>query len=367
MYDAGSSLVFPEPPDTGPIAAQQTFFDLLPDVWKDCTTLIPAELVTLHAISLPVRTARQRQEALPYALEEAISRPLVNTHFAICGTGADKQILAATTEIEMLTAFLDVAPGNILVPEQMALQRPEHGSDGKKTWRAYRREGRVLIRVSDGTGFAVRSDMLHALWQASGRPEIENFGAPLEKTVVATDRAESPLPSPGNLGDADLRQGAFLPDRGLRRPLTWIAASILVAALGHLAITAFDVRAQRAIAEAQGAEARAALATHLPDATINDAPELIRRRLNARYQPQVGSSFLPILDRVSDAILSAGTSVQFRQISWGEDTMRLTMEAPDLDALQRAEASLRAANLKVSSGSATADSGAARAELTVRP
>ncbi|KAA0916348.1 hypothetical protein FLO80_09575 [Aquicoccus porphyridii] len=367
VSDAARSGTSDPPLNGSPGTPLETLADLLPDDVKTGTTLIPAELVALHVVDLPVRTTRQRREALPYALEEAVGRPLEHTHFALCGPGEDGRVLAAAMDEDTLAAYLASAPGTALVPEQMVLRRPDRTIDGKETWRAYRRDDRVLVRVSDGTGFAVRNDMLHALWLSAERPAIESVGAPLGTDLVWSDHADTDLPHPGDLADADLRQGAYLPARGLKRPLKWLAAAVAVAALGHLAIAAFDLRAQRAIAEDLRADARAALATHLPDASIDDAPELILRRLAARNQPQVGSTFLPILERVAQALSRTGVAVQFRQLTWSDNAMRLTIEAPDLDMLQRAEASLRAANLQVSSGTTTADSGAARAELTVRP
>ena len=240
-------------------------------------------------------------------------------------------MLAAAMDKDALAAYLASAPGTALVPEQMVLRRPERTIDGKETWRAYRRDDRVLVRVSDGTGFAARNDMLHAVWLLAERPAIESFGAPLGTDLVWSDHADTCLPHPGDLADADLRQGAYLPARGLKRPLKWLAAAVAVAALGHLAIAAFDLRAQRAIAEDLRADARAALAAHLPNASIDDAPELILRRLAARNQPQVGSTFLPVLERVAQALSRTGVAVQFRQLTWSDDAMRLTIEAPDLD------------------------------------
>jgi hypothetical protein len=73
------------------------------------------------------------------------------------------------------------------------------------------------------------------------------------------------------------------------------------------------------------------------------------------------------MNDVSQAWLRDGAQVQLRQLTWSDDVLRLVVETPDLDSLQRAEASLSAQGLRVDSGSATADAGSARAELTVRP
>jgi general secretion pathway protein L len=350
---------------TGP--ANPAFADLLPDAVRAQTTLIPAEMVALHIVTLPLRTARQRREALPFALEDAVAQSLENTHFALCGVAENGKVLAAATEVATLAAHLKIAPGNMLVPEQMILRRPDAKADGRAVWRAYCREDRVLVRVSDGTGFAAHRDMLRVLWLSAGKPAVESFGAPLGSDLVWADHADQALPHPASLADADLRQGRYRPARGLDRPLKLFAACAALAALGHLTIAAFDLQAQRTLANGLRKHAGAALAMYLPSAKADDAPALILRQLTAQTRPQVGSGFLPTLDRVAQSLSRAGNAVQFRQLAWDGDALRLTIEAPDLDTLQRAEASLRAANLQVTSGSATADAGAARAELTVRP
>jgi len=84
-------------------------------------------------------------------------------------------------------------------------------------------------------------------------------------------------------------------------------------------------------------------------------------------QPEGGSGFLPLMDRVTRALAAQPQSVQFRQLDWSGDSLRLGVEAADLGTLQEAEASLTAQGLEVSLGSSSADAGAARADLTVRP
>lgn len=341
--------------------------DLLPAALADRVTVIPGEHVGLHAVRLPVRTPRQRRAALPFALEDAVGRPLEQTHFALCGTRPDGTVLAALIDVGLLERYRDAAPDTALVPEQLLLPAPAAGADGQPVWNACRREGRVVVRVSDGTGFAARADMLGALWRAAGRPAVISLGAPLPADLPWTDRSATPPTVPDDLLAGDLRQGAFRPVRNLARPLKVLAAVLAVTAGLHLAIAALDLRAQRAIADSLRATAAEALAKHLPDATVEDPPALILRRLAARSQPLVGSSFLPTLDLVAQELAGAGTTLQFRQLDWSDDALRLTVEAANLETLQQAEATLRAAGLQVSSGSATVDDGAARADLTVRP
>jgi general secretion pathway protein L len=343
------------------------FAQLLPQDQQHLIQIIPAELVTLHAIDLPVRSARQRLAALPFALEEVVGSQIEQTHFALCGANSDGKILAAAVADSDVARRISDAPDCVLLAEQMLIAPGVSADTGRHNWRTFRDGDRVLVRVSDGTGFAAHSDMLPALWQSAGQPAIENFGPALPEGIDRVDLSQNSLPPIPSLALYDLRQGKYQPARGLVRPLKWLAASIAISLFGHLAIAAADARAQRGIADVLRAQATRALAASLPEASVETAPELILRQLAARNQPQRGSSFLPLMDRVSQALLDQGDTVQFRQLNWAEDSLRLTVEAAGLDALQQTEARLKAAGLRVTSGSATADGGAARAELTVRP
>lgn len=347
-------------------AQKGAFTALLSGDHRDRITLIPAELVALHAVDLPVRSLRQRYAALPFALEEAVGGPLEQSHFALCATPDSGQTLAAVMDADLMAKQMVDQPDLPIIPEQMLIAAGTSGADGRPSWRAFRAGDRVLVRVSDGTGFAAQSGMLALLWRAAQKPEVESYGARLPSEMNWTDLSETALPQESDLEANDLRQGVHQPSRGLLRPLKYLAASVMLAAFGHLAIAAADARAQRAIAEDLRGKASTALAAGLPSASVESSPDLILRQMSAQNRPQRGSSFLPLMENVSRALLGPGDPVQFRQMIWGADGLRLTVEALNLDALQQAEARLKTAGLRVTSGSATADAGVARAELTVR-
>ncbi len=341
-------------------------FDLLPDGLDEQVVVIPAEYVALHVVDLPIRSARQQREALPFALEEVVGRPLDQTHFVILDRLPDGQVLAAAVDRAVMDRVLAAEPDRSVIPEHMLLPAdPQEG--GVMVWRAFRQGDRVLVRASDGTGLVTQASMLAYLWQASGTPRVVSFGAALPDEVTWTDQSAEGMPEAVTLEKYDLRQGDYRPSLGLQRPLRWLAASVALAVFAHLALAMADLRAQKTIADALRGEASAVLADRLPDASVDASPALIQRQIAAQSQPQVGSSFLPLMNRVSQAWLRDGAPVQIRQLSWSEDALRLVVEASDLEALQRAEASLAAQDLTVSSGSATADAGSARAELMVRP
>lgn len=353
-------VVVPEEPKV-------VFDHLVAQASTSLITIIPAELVSLHAIHLPVRTARQRLDALPFALEELVAQDLEKTHFALLGATSDGGVLAASLGRTVIEKYRKDVPDSALVPEQLLLSQPDPSPTGAVAWRTYRSGARVLVRASDQSGFAVRDTELQLLWELAGKPRVENLAEPLSPQIEYENISGTQVTSAQALLEADLRQGAFQPARGFARPLKWLAASVALFGIIHLAVAAFDTSAQGQIADGLRAQAASALAGKLANASPDDPPALLLRRLAAENSAQGGSGFLLLMDRVSSALGQGDTTVQFRELNWSAGALRLTVEASNLDALQKAEASLVTAGLQVNSGSATASDGAARAEMTVRP
>ncbi len=308
--------------DTAP---RVVFTELVPATLLVDLTVIPAECVGLHAVSLPMRSARQRMAALPFALEGEIGQGIEGAHMALCGAaGAEGNALAAVVATDVMAQYVARAPAQAVVAEQTLIEAPPSAEDGRDRWRCYRKGDRVLVRASDGTGFAAGADALVALWHLAGQPAVESFGEVLPQEIGAAHRPDHPpLDPPASL--PDLRQGAFQPDLGLTRPLKWLAAACVIAAVGQLGIAAADARAQRDIADDLQGVAQTALEQRLPGATPEAAPALIQRQLAAQNQPQSGSDFLPLMNRVSTALAGQPDAVQFRQLSWSDDTLRLTL------------------------------------------
>lgn len=338
----------------------------VPQSLRDKLIVICAERVGLHVVDLPVRSARNRKAALPFALEEALGGPLTDQHVAWLETYPDGRILAAVVGKAFLRDALSRAPQKPVVPEQMLLPAPTQ-TEGGTTWSARRVADRILVRSSDGTGFAADAGMLAHLWQRAGKPTIQHFGDPLPDGIKATDAPTPKEPSASDLAKFDLRQGAFRPELGLGKPLKWLAASLVLGLAGHVGLALADLEAQAAIADTFRKQAATALQARVPAASVDDPPALVQRRIAAQATVRTGSGFLPLMNQVSQAWLADGTSVQLRELTWSEDALKLVVEAPDLEALQKAEASLADRGMRILSGSATADAGSARAEFTVRP
>ena len=284
-------------------------------------SVLAAERVTLHAITLPVRTARQKAAALPFALEDRLGKGLEGTHVAYCGeAGTSGHTLAAVTSAGVMAQAVAERPGHPVIAEQFLLAAPEVDEEGQNRWRCLCQGSRVLVRCSDGTGFAAHADALAALWHLAGQPDTESFGTPLPEGIAARHRGDDVPPLADIAGLADLRQGDFRPNRGLGKPLKWLAAACVLAAVGHLGIAAADARAQRSLADDLQQTAQAALVSRLPDASVEAPPALLQRQLAVQSRPQPGSAFLPLMNRVSTALSILPDTVQFRELGWAENT-----------------------------------------------
>lgn len=327
--------------------------------------VVPAEHVALHILDLPIRSARHRHDALPFALEEQVGQSLEQTHFAICDILPDGRILAAVVDTSVMDRMIADAPDKIILPEQMLLSVPVKDPE-VAVWSAFRQGDRILVRVSDGTGFVSAASAISDLWRLSGKPRVDSYGAALPGNTAWTDRSAEGSLQASDLERHDLRQGAYRPSLAIGRPLRWLAATVAIAVFAHLALAFADMRAQTAMAKGLRDDAADLLETQFPAFSVDDSPNLLQQQIISQAQPQNGSSFLPLMNRVSQTWLRDGTRIQINQLSWSEDALKLLIEAPDLEALQQAEASLSADGLTVTSGSATAEAGSARAELVVQ-
>ena len=330
----------------------------------DGVVWLPSEAVLLLAVSLPAVPAHQRQMALTYAVEEAIAAPLDSVEVVpgpalpMVGGAKGQRLLAAVVAKDRL-AMARPPAGTVLVADVLAVPQPGQGwavwASGTGTG-----TGRVLVRRADGTGFACSGPEFQALWQVGGEPALTLYGAALVAFPTLTPQ---PLPPPDpRLMRFDLGSGGA----GLRLPKAlWASAAVLVLAAGlHLAVMAADVLALRRTEQMRAADLRAALMARGQPGTDLDGELAV---VLAAAEPQTQAGLLPLLAQVSDALVQQGSAVQFRALHWAGANARLTISAtaPDLPALQQAQAALTGAGLALETGAATSGDGTAEAELTV--
>ena len=165
----------------------------------------------------------------------------------------------------------------------------------------------------------------------------------------------------------DLRSSRFArPGAGLPKGARAIALVLAVAIMGHLSLLALDIIGLRRIAAAQETALRLALeAAGQP--VVGDIDSTLTTVLTAQGKPESGE-FLPLLAQSFGAIGPQAGQLQIRDLRFaeGQNALTLTIEAPDLAALQSAETAFASAGLQVSAGAATTADGAAEAQMTLR-
>jgi general secretion pathway protein L len=228
--------------------------------------------------------------------------------------------------------------------------------------------GRVLARRADGTGYGTRSESFEAFWRADGAPQIVLYGGRLPEGLPVGAPGLMP---PGPTAEAarfDLLQGAYARRGGAPgRALARLAAVIVLALAAHAAIVGADTMALQRIAEDREAALRAELSARVPGlpASVPLDQALLRAYAGAGATREGG--FLPLLAQVSQ-VLGASQEVALNGLTYdaGDGALSLSVEGPDLAALQRAESDLRTTGLSVSAGVATTGEGVAQAQFVVR-
>ncbi|CAM4098770.1 type II secretion system protein GspL [Palleronia rufa] len=325
--------------------------------------VIAAERVGLIRFDLPVRGRRRRIQAAPFAIEDRLSEPPASLHCALHPGIRPPEALAAVVRHD---AMPDRPAAPVLV-ETMAVPAPP-ARDGRTAWAAWREGPRVVVRVSDGSGFAARSDQLAILWRIAGRPALTSLAGPLPDPLEAEDLSHAPPPPDAADLAFDLRQGALSADARDWPTVARIAAAAVVAGLVlHLGIAALDRAALARIAAADRAEVEIRLAERLPGASLGmGVPALVERLAPAPAAPS-GSAFLPLLGASAAALLGDAPDLDVQRLSWDAASGDLVMDvtAASLEDLQRIERRLSERGLAVSSGAATAGDGTARADLRI--
>ena len=81
--------------------------------------VIPGEWVTAHRISLPAKSKRQFQTAVPYALEEAISEDVEKLHFVCPNWKAGEELTVYVTAKQKMLEWQSLANENLLALDSL--------------------------------------------------------------------------------------------------------------------------------------------------------------------------------------------------------------------------------------------------------
>ncbi|MBC7735709.1 MAG: hypothetical protein H7245_00420, partial [Candidatus Saccharibacteria bacterium] len=135
---------------------------------------LPTEQALILSAALPPLPAAQRRAAVGFAVEDRIAQPLERVVVALGPViaGAHVIVVAARRDIAAWRAAHG-GPTVRLLPDVLALPVPAQG------WAVWVGGARALVRLADGTGFAVPVRDLPLLWRHGGCPEIALCGGDL--------------------------------------------------------------------------------------------------------------------------------------------------------------------------------------------
>lgn len=332
--------------------------------------MIRSEVVTALCVDLPHATARQRRAMLTYAVEERLAAP-IETLVVLPGPlqGAPKSsVLALAIDRAALAIAEATAPkGAAILPDFLAIPRPLAGASGP-SWAVWRDGARCVVRVSDGTGFAVATEMLALVWRRAGQPPLTSFGAALPLGLPANDQSQTPPPP----DHADLAFSFSNHARGdgaqdLRRR-SLMAGGVLALGLAlQLGLAGADAIALSQIVKDERRAAETALAQVLPDVVISDDLDPILTRLAPNVVRIERGDLLPLLSEVSETLIVADEATSFRRMSWSkaDEELVVQVQASSLEDLQRVQRTLQAGGFAVTSGAANAGDGMAEVEMRI--
>lgn len=322
-------------------------------------TYLPGEDVLLLSVALPAMSLAQRRAAIGFAIEDNLAQPLDQVHVALGPRMVSGSWLVGVISRDLL-AGITIPKGHRLVPDTLTVPVPD------VDWAVLGQEGRVLVRLPDGTGFAADHGSVAQLWQMAGMPRILSYGGPLPQGMIVADNARLPNTADEVLASFDLRAGTrtaqgFRLSRGLALPLAVLAAFVS----GHLLIAAADLVALNRIEANRAEQLRAVLAASgIPSG--DDLSDAVSGALVAE-EPPVQEAFLDLSTHIFATISDQSGQVSLRDLRYTvvQDSIVMTLEAATLETLQQIENTLLADGLSVQTGAATTKDGAAEVQMTV--
>lgn len=311
------------------------------------TLLVPGESVLLLAVDLPLPSRAKRIAALPFAIEDRIADPVDAVHIALGQEIAAGQYLVGVVRHDRMQQWVEAAEAAglahaAILPDALALPVPETGN-----WNIEARGARVLVRNSDGTGFAAPRAMIAAIWEKAGRPAIHNLGREPVGELPQDYLADDPVAGEQRLAAPalDLRQGVYARRGGRsnwRKRLGWIVAAGIAA---HVVISAADTVMLRVIAERRADDLRATVAQVAPGTSISgDLRSGIADMLPVAGP--AGSAFVPQLTRASRALAPLDGTITTRAMRFEGNALVIDLEPGEAGLIERVQGALRSAGVE---------------------
>ncbi len=321
--------------------------------------LIPGEAVLLTTAHVPVRSRAKAMTAVPWALEDRLVADVERLHFALGRQDAQGGWPVAAIDHEILGRWLaacresGLAP-HVAVPEPLMLAPPVEGR-----WSVLEEPGRVVCRTGDVSGFACASALLASVTEALDPPAVvervavedadaawpDRFGPVMQPATSVTDPLQAFEP-PAGAPALDLLQGPY--SRRERVGRLWrrwrlpagLAAALAVLLLANQVLVYRDLTRREAALQAAIEEVLRNAAPDI-DRVVNPRVQL-RNRLDAARAARAdgGAGMLAALGRAGP-VLAGTDGLELIGLEWRNDTLDLTVETPELAALDRLQRSLR--------------------------
>lgn len=349
--------------------------------------------VAMRQLRYSEQEKRHLRRLLPFQLEEAVIGDISQFHFAM-GTPSEGQVAVAYTEKSRLRALFDeLATANIevtqCVPAALLLPLPDGEQGEHSGWALHQRDGQVLVRHGQATGFVVDASnlaqaltlLLNAENRTSDLPalnlsadsdaELQALEQSLPDTLtasVASSQVSNLYPLAAANDTIDLCQGEFSQRLPIER--WWRAGRGLIIAAGvalvvYLGTLILDVHQL----QQENLETRRAIEqvfrTVVPTGPAND-PE---RRLSIMLrdlQPEAGGSaavtlLAQVLPLVDDSVTVRGI---YYTANNGE--LSLNLQAGSFNAIESLRGTIAdtGLNAELLSHSAQGNSHSGRLKIT---
>ena len=336
--------------------------------------LVPGADVALAEPEIPLKAGRLLQ-AVPFALEESLAGDVESLHFAICRP-RDGRVPTAAVERERLSGWLATLTASGLSPEALYSEAMVLPANPAHTVVVLDGE-RLLARPPGSTGLVLDVEPLDAALKLLGLPpppgsdpahvlvyaseaDFERQRTTLEalKASVETLNVQLltdgvlPLLAAGAAAQApiNLLQGAYAPrgDWGGQWPRWRLAASLAAAFLAlHVGTQAYGYFHLRAEERKLDAELLAVAREALPDITNPARLPNLRAVAEGRVRALAAAGhggLLGTLGVVAQAMGQAPNTT-LSTVNYREGTTELTLEAPDVGALDRFQQSISSQGL----------------------
>lgn len=351
--------------------------DDLGDLPENTVFAAPSDAVRLLVVEVADEELRHLLKALPFRLEEEVAEDIDRLHFAFRRAAeGESRLLVAVARREMMTAWSEVVPMSVRwVPEALLL--PWRAGDAAVLIEA----DQALVRLPDGSGARVESDLLGPVLEAANPDDIVIYSGDAVDAAqwlpeALRSRAQFRV---GNLGAAlrltrsddvtlDLRQGAFAP----RLPLAawwqqWqrVAVAAGVALVLQFAADLADVQRLGAQNVALRTAIQESYRRANPRGAVVDVEKQLDRQLAEFGGGDGAGAFTPVLFAVTTAVAGVDglglTTLNYT----GAGDVRISINAPDFAAVETLRLRLTAASLSATLESSNASSDGVRARLRI--